>query len=433
VRGSLPAESCLFDLAEPGRAPVPDRPVIAEIIRPDNDTWPAPPSQAVFIGVVGEIVRTLAPATEADPVAILVQLLVGIGAVLGRGPHYRVGASRHGVNEFIVLVGPSGSGRKGSSWDAVEGVIRELDEAFVAERVVCGLSSGEGLIWHVRDGQAGPAADPRLLVLEPELASVLKAAGREANTLSPVLRNAWDGRALQVITKHDPARSSAAHICVIGHITAAELSRHVSALEMANGFLNRFMLVAVRRARLLPEGGEPDTARLSPLIERLARAVRQARTEAALRLSPEARTLWWDTYPRLSAGAPGLLGAILGRAEAHVVRLALVYALLDESDAIDLGHLQAGLALWDYAARSATFIFGDSLGDRVADEIWKAIAKAASGITRSEIRDLFDRNKSKAEIDSALGVLVAAGRVERKAVTGRGRPSELWSARPVAL
>ena len=169
------------------------------------------------------------------------------------------------------------------------------------------------------------------------------------------------------------------------------------------------------------------------LIERLARAVRQARTEAALRLSPEARTLWWDTYPRLSAGAPGLLGAILGRAEAHVVRLALVYALLDESDAIDLGHLQAGLALWDYAARSATFIFGDSLGDRVADEIWKAIAKAASGITRSEIRDLLDRNKSKAEIDSALGVLVAAGRVERKAVTGRGRPSELWSARPVAL
>jgi hypothetical protein len=315
----------------------------------------------------------------------------------------------------------------------VEAVIRKLDEAFVEERVVCGLSSGEGLIWHVRDGQAGPAADPRLLVLEPELAGVLKAASREANTLSPVLRNAWDGRTLQVITKHDPARSAGAHICVIGHITPTELVRHVSALEMANGFLNRFMLVAVRRARLLPEGGESDEARLAPLVERLARAVRRARSATALCFSPEARTLWWDTYPRLSAGAPGLLGAILGRAEAHVVRLGLLYALLDESESIDLSHLEAGLALWDYAARSAAFIFGNPLGDRVADEILKAVSAAETGVTRSQIRDLFDRNKSKAEIDSALGVLVAAGRVERTVKNGRGRPSELWSARPVAL
>ena len=203
---------------------------LAGIIRPDNDTWPAPPAAAVFSGAIGELVGVLAPPTEADPVAILVQLLVGLGALVGRGPHYRVGASRHGTNEFVVLVGPSGSGRKGSSWDMVQAVLGGLEESFVAERVVAGLSSGEGLIWHVRDGQHGAACDKRLLVLEPELASVLKAASREQSTLSPVLRNAWDGRALQVV---DQARSGprqpTAHICLIGHITATELVRHVSA------------------------------------------------------------------------------------------------------------------------------------------------------------------------------------------------------------
>ncbi|MHB1711396.1 MAG: YfjI family protein [Acidimicrobiales bacterium] len=405
-------------------------PALPALVRPADDLWPAPPGEAAFGGLVGEIVRVLSPATEADPTAILVQLLVGLGSVLGRGPHYRVGASRHGTNEFVVLVGPSGSGRKGSSWDVVEAVVAEIDEAFAAERVAAGLSSGEGLIWHVRDGQHGPASDPRLLVLEPELASVLKASSREANTLSPVLRNAWDGRVLQVITKHDPARASAAHVSIIGHITQAELVRHVSGLEMANGFLNRFLLIAVRRSRLLPEGGTPDHAALAPLVSRLRDAVRSARSEMALGFDAEARTLWWDSYPHLSAGRPGLLGAVCGRAEAHVVRLALLYALLDHNPVIGVAHLQAALAVWDYAARSAAFVFGDSLGDRVADEIWQAISISERSITRSEIRDLFGRNKTKAEIDAALTSLVDSGRIERTIITGRGPPTEVWSARP---
>jgi len=428
------AEPTLFDLEGETAADEPVAkalsPALPAIVRPVNDPWPAPPGDAAFGGLVGEIVQVLSPATEADPTAILVQLLVGLGSVLGRGPHYRVGASRHGTNEFVVLVGPSGSGRKGSSWDVVEAVVAEIDEAFAGERVAPGLSSGEGLIWHLRDGQHGSASDPRLLVLEPELASVLKASSREANTLSPVLRNAWDGRVLQVITKHDPARASAAHVSIIGHITQAELIRHVSDLEMANGFLNRFLLIAVRRSQLLPEGGTPDQMALAPLVNRLRDAVRSARSDRALDLDAAARTLWWGSYPSLSCGRPGLLGAVCGRAEAHVVRLALLYALLDHSQVIGVAHLQAALALWDYAARSAAFVFGDSLGDRVADEIWRAISTRGQSITRSEIRDLFDRNKTKAEIDAALTSLVDSGRIERTTITGRGRPTEVWSTRP---
>jgi hypothetical protein len=407
----------------------PKRPALPPIVRPDNDGWPAPPADAAFAGLAGEIVGVLAPSSEADPTAILVQLLVSAGSVLGRHPHYRVGAARHGTNEFAILVGPSGSGRKGSSWDTVEAVVADVDEAFVTHRVVAGLSSGEGLIWHVRDGQHGPAADPRLLVVEPELASVLKASAREANTLSPVLRNAWDGRVLQVITKHDPARASGAHVSIIGHITADELVRHVPGLEMANGFINRFLIIAVRRVRLLPEGGEPEPAALAPLLGRLRAALAHARSPRALRLDDQARTLWWDTYGPLSAGRPGLLGAVLGRPEAHVVRLALIHAALDHADAIGVTHLRAALALWDYATRSAAFVFGERVGERVADEIWRAICDHDGPITRSQIRDLFERNKTKAEIDAALDTLVAAGRIERGTLPGRGRPTEVWSPR----
>jgi hypothetical protein len=50
--------------------------------------------------------------------------------------------------------------------------------------------------------------------------------------------------------------------------------------------------------------------------------------EAARALRAAAWALWEERYEELSADRPGLLGAILGRAKAQVVRLALVYALL---------------------------------------------------------------------------------------------------------
>jgi hypothetical protein len=48
-----------------------------------------------------------------------------------------------------VLVGPSGKGRKGSSWDFVEEILRNVDADWVDARIQSGMSSGEGLIWKV--------------------------------------------------------------------------------------------------------------------------------------------------------------------------------------------------------------------------------------------------------------------------------------------
>ena len=100
------------------------------------------------------------------------QLLVCCGALIGRDAHFQVEATRHHPNEFVVLVGDSAKARKGSSFDHVARLLAQADPAFTA-RLTTGLSSGEGLIWAVRDPQ-GPdpgAADKRLLVIEPEFAT----------------------------------------------------------------------------------------------------------------------------------------------------------------------------------------------------------------------------------------------------------------------
>jgi hypothetical protein len=58
----------------------------------------------------------------------------------------------------------------------------------------------------------------------------------QSNTLSVVLRDAWDHGNLQVITKHTPERATEAHISVIAHVTAEELLRELTDTEQVNGF-----------------------------------------------------------------------------------------------------------------------------------------------------------------------------------------------------
>ena len=395
-------------------------------------SWPAPARDAALHGVAGEFVTRTAPHTESDPMALLVQFLVCFGAAAGRNIHYAVEATRHSLNEFAILVGPSGKGRKGSAWDHVEALLSELDQGFAARCISSGLASGEGLIYDIRDPSDGDsgAQDKRRLIIESEFAQVLKVMAREGNTLSPVVRNAWDGKPLQTIAKTAPVRATNAHVAIIGHITKDELLRFISGTELANGFVNRFLLVGVRRSQELPFGGRLIGEALARVRDATLTALRFASLPRQLTFDPHASERWIEVYGPLSRGEEGLLGAATRRAEAHVVRLAAIYATLATSEQIALAHLEAALAVWRYSLDSARWIFGDTLGDPTADEIWALAKDRPHGVTRSEVRDLFSRNKKAREIDRALTVLEEAGRLTRTtSAEGRGRPAELWLPR----
>jgi hypothetical protein len=417
---------------------VPSQPDAIPVAVPDG--WPRPVTAAAYHGLAGGIAQTVAPHTEADPIGILGQLLVAYGTLIGRGAHRLVGATEHHSNEFAVLIGPSAKGRKGTSWDVVEMFLRAADPAFAENRIHSGLSSGEGLIWAVRDritDHAGKTidtgvADKRTLFVEGEFALVLRVLAREGNTLSAITRNAWDGKNLQTLTKNMPAKATRPHIGVIGHISADELLRYVNATELANGFLNRFLLLAVRRTQMLPDGGQLACLPWRPMLDQFTSAVAHGRATGTLTLTDAARDRWRRVYPHVSADQPGLFGSATARAEAHVVRLSLLYALLDQDTHIDVEHIDAAVALWEYAARTAHWIFGDTLGDPVADDIWQALRQTQDGLTKSEIRDLFSRNKSAKAINAGIETLIRAGRLQRNlrpAGERGGRPAEIFHPR----
>jgi hypothetical protein len=271
-------------------------------------------------------------------------------------------------------------------------------------------------------------SDKRLLIVESELASALRVMGREGSTLSPLIRQAWDTGDLRVLTKNSPAKATGAHISIIGHITRDELLRFLTSTETANGFANRFLWVCARRSKLLPEGGRIHEVDFSSIIENLTCAVTAGQNAGELRHDEAARKIWREVYPALSEGKMGMFGSATSRAEAQVLRLALVYAVLDRARAIAAEHLLAALAIWDYCEASARYIFGDALGNPEADRILQALRAAPNGLTRTEIRDIFERNRNASEINGALTVLEERGLARRVPEATAGRPIERWIA-----
>jgi hypothetical protein len=395
--------------------------------------WPIVAPEALH-GAIGDFVRLMEPQTEADPAALLASVLVGFGNLIGRSAHVVVEGDLHFGNLFCVLTGETSRGRKGTSWGRARAVLERVEPEW-APRILTGASSGEGLIWAVRDGSepTGPkdagdpgVADKRLLLHEGEFANVLRVCERQGNSLSALLRLAWDRGDLATLTKNSPARATDAHISMLGHVTVDELRRTLNGTETQNGFGNRILWCLVRRSKLLPFGGSPVD--LVPVVDRLAAAARSAKARGAVAMNTAARDLWRESYPALTADRPGLVGALTARQEAQAIRLALVYAQADDSPVIRPEHLVAALAVVDYTTRSVEFIFGNRTGDDTADEILRALRGSPAGLSRTELRDLFGRHRGAHRIGAALDLLSGSGlaRVERTATAGR--PLEVWRA-----
>jgi len=408
--------------------------------------WPAPLAEAAFTGLPGEFVNLVGPNTEADPAALLFQFLAAMGSIIGRGPYCSAGRDNHYTNLFMVIVGNSAKARKGMSWGEVRRICESIDLSWTKTRILSGLSTGEGLIHAVRDEikeivpikekgrivdreeqvtDAGEK-DKRLLCVEGELGQALQCAAREGSTLSAVIRQAWDGTTLRVLAKNARASCAEPHISIIGHITITELQNLLSDSDAANGFANRFIWVGSARSKLLPFGGIIDPEALANLADRLRGAVCFARTVQEVAWTQEAAQLWEDIYPTLSAPKPGLLGLVTARAEAQTLRLTMLYALVGGSAEIRVDDLRAALELWRYSTDSAAYIFGQALGDPTADAIVDLLRGRPDGVTRTDVNAHFARNKSKSQLDTAIGLLQSNGliRIERRE-TG-GRPVEIF-------
>lgn len=402
-------------------------------------------SEKALVGIAGEFVELATHHSEADKAAVLATFLTRFSVEVSRGPCFWVGDSKHYARLMTVIVGNSSKARKGTSSTPVERLFNTSSNYpdYEFARTSPGpLSSGEGLIYNVRDeqkewkvtdkktGEMGLVVtdpgitDKRLFIRDEELAAALACTKREGNTLSVIIRQFWDSGTLEPLTKTNRCSCTGAHVGIVAHITIKELLDILNEIQVFNGFANRLLWVFSRRKKLISRPQPMPNDELANFQGRIIELCKKVWGTTTMTFSEDALNMWDEVYPELSKEHLGLSGVVCNRAEVQTIRIAMIYALLDGETVIRPHHLEAALAFWQYCEDSALFIFGGRESDIVADKIIEALKDG--DLTSTEINELFSHNVQSARIKYALQELAISGKItsyKDQEPNAKGRPT----------
>ena len=423
---------------------------VIELTQVDLDALEIPISQnknpkineQAFIGILKEFVEIAARNSEASKAAIAINVISFFSAIVGRRVFQWIGDIKIHCRPFFLLVGNSSKARKGTSEYLPRRVFKRVDEILTSRILLHktlnihtgGLSSGEGIAYAIRDssddGKDIGIDDKRLLVIEPEFAGVLANCRRESSTLSAVIRNCFDGRDLAPLTKTNRTRATDPHVVIVAHITSHELIERLSAVDINNGLINRFLTFFIAREKLVPlpeKTPQKDIDYLANKIVDILEFVDDlflGGIEQEIFMNDNAKIFWSKIYSTLSADVFGNVGIILARTEVYTRMLAMIFALFEKKVIIEVSHIRAAVCLIDYFHESVKFIFQqkhEAEIDNLANKILMLLQEQKQ-MTRTEISNALNGHKLASEIEKALSHLLnqAPSRISQIKQSGTG-------------
>jgi hypothetical protein len=422
----------------------------------DRSIFPQPMHEDAFYGIAGKCINLMAQHCESSRESLLLQFLVIAGNIIGRSVYVYAGGAFLFPNEYVVCVGSTSRGRKGTAWRMNEHLAAIVAPDWYNSCSVSEVQSGEGLVHRVRDEVKGfpkkdrrrkkddeppeeiildaGISDKRLLSIEQEFSLILKMAQRQGNSLTEIYRKAWDSpQKLRTTNKNSPLEASEPHISFIGHTNKEELLETLNEVDLSNGYANRILWCAAKRTQLMPNAEYLDWNRYPEILDELKAVFKQylPNTGEPTRFyrSEAAQQLWTQLYFKLNneKNTFGFIDGVLVRDTSHLLKLALIYAVLDQSETIEVAHFNAALAICDFCQASVRWLFSERTGDRLANTILFALIRAPNGMTKKEISDnVCYRNTPIAKIEKALETL-AKNRLARMTLELQNdKPIERW-------
>lgn len=404
-----------------------------EIFIDTHRNAPKPHSDCLY-GLIGEIAKAGSNDTEANAYAVAASALAYIGVAVGRGPYMWIGDDWNHARLNFVHVGRSSRGRKGTSKKLVISriakAVKELNEDLAPQIHTGGLSTREGLALMIHDGwtkgneEVPPIADKRLLAVESEFANVLHQSRRDGNTLSTALRDAWDGTCIKPAIKTSPVWASNPHIGILADITPSELRSLMAARELSNGFANRFIFFWAEGDKVnpfprpTPKDVIDDFARRIADVLQFAGADRHVdRNVKRMEFAADAASLYAKLYRgelrERSAGEH--ITGLLDRRAPMLMRLAMIFALTDQTLTIEVRHINAAMAWIRYWTDSVKFIFQSALDEVATEQVndtaneLMAFLKMQGKASRTElVKVCFKGHVSKDKLDRAIDELLTA-------------------------
>jgi hypothetical protein len=391
------------------------------------------PDPTCLYGLVGDIAQAGSNSTEANAYAVAASALAYISAALGRGPYFPIGDDANHARLFMVHVGRTSRGRKGTSKKLIKRIHDTLmkNGGTLAPQVHSGgLSTREGLALLIHDGfrdgkrEIPSIDDKRLFVIESEFSNVMHQSKRDGNTLSGALRDVWDGTSIKPAVKNSPVWASDPHIAIMADVTPSELQELMHKRELTNGFANRFIFFWAEGDKVEPFPQPTSTQVIESLANRVAQVLQfagadnhQSKDVIRMEFAPDAASLYESLYrgELRDRSAGEKITGLLDRRAPILVRLAMLFALTDQTHIITVDHLNAAMAWVRYWADSVKFIFqssNDEAGAALAADVARRITTYLNNhgqATRTELsKDCFGGHTSKAMLDKALDELITA-------------------------
>lgn len=376
----------------------------------DGDLWPdeeeiGVPSlgEDAYYGLAGEMVNAVIAQTEASASAMLLQILALFGSAAGQSSFVLSGNAKQPARLYVVVVGETSKARKGTSLEVASAFFKHAVPLWYSTVERRNYLSGEAMVADFNgefekkdesDGQDPPFKGERLLI-QTEFGLLLSISSRQGCTVSENARMGWDGTRLESIRRAERiiVEEGNYNLCLIGHIVKEELVGKLDDTEIWNGLSNRCVFAYVKRDKKLSNRGNVDQTIFQRYKSRLKTAIDFAREGRYMDLTEDADKLWAVWYNN-EPDVKGKLGAFTARGESQVLRIAVAYALLDLSPAIDVPHLKAALACWKNNAESVSRFLDTALNSdemKLLNELRRVYPKE---MTADSIYKLFSNRKA---------------------------------------
>ncbi|MCF3100980.1 hypothetical protein IPZ58_05245 [Streptomyces roseoverticillatus] len=381
-------------------------------------------------GPIGEAVQAAMPYTEADPIGVYAAVLSQFSSAISRTTTTDKGRP---VVVWTVLAGLSAYGRKGYALGTSQQILASGVGKYLKARTKSGIASGPALVDHLfalelETMGTETGVDGRAMIIEEEWATVLKRA-KKCATFSPLLRTAWDGKAVSNHTKEGVQEVTRPLVGFHAHITPGEWAKYVSASEALGGSFNRILPVKTEKSQRLPYTA--DTT--APIAWRLGEAYRWACSEQrVMELTKGAADRFDELRDEIEGRLlrlPESISCFMERSEEQVIRVASVLTAAEMKTKVSKRALEAAWAFVQYSmasteqlVREAATATGARVVKTLEESIIDVLTRLGGTATSTQIlRALGSRA-------NAAGLKTAVERMDRveswtEKTGGRGAPT----------
>ena len=413
--------------------------------------YPPPLTSTSLRGVLGQFVDIAYPTTAACRELLMGNMIPIIGSMFGKKTPSMFGSDVHPGVTFSLNIARTADG-KGQALNHALTAIRAVDGVWLDGSYHANVSSGEGLIRLAGGGKLAMAGgdEVRIVLAVPEMTAIFTAQGRDGSTLSDMLRNGWDLSKLEN-TRSEKSKSTFATnytMGVCGSITPDALRGSLQKIDWVNGSVNRFLWNVMSGSKTVSRSmTPPDFTQWSELVKRLYALNRHhSEGQQAVEYSTAGAKVWdaWvNSIPEYDDGDPMADG--MARAKPHALRLANLYAQLDERRLdgwkmqLEPVHVEAAIELVERSRASMAWYLADqSVGgvnaafdkgdlDRLRKMVAAAITETgAATLSSTEICRAFSHMTTDQRNEMCLAFGMVSTRAPEGEVVGSGRRPTMW-------